>query len=130
MNRRAWIAAFLLWACAPCCQALAQTSGTLVSSPAYEASRVLKNSPGNLSWLTITTSSAAGYLMLFDATSAPSDGAVAPVYCVPVAAVSGNPLSWMGAPPHFAVGIVAVFSTTGCYTKTGSATAAFFAQVF
>lgn len=101
----------------------------LVSSSAAESNKVLKASAGNLYSITITTGASAGYLMIFNATSAPIDGAVTPAYCIPVAASSGTPLKWGDFPVVFSTGITAVFSTTGCFTKTASATAAFFAQV-
>lgn len=99
-----------------------------VPSTAAESNHVMKAGAGNLFSITITTGASAGFLMIFNATSAPADGAVAPVYCVPVAAASATPLQW-NYPVVFSTGITAVFSTTGCFSKTASATAAFFAQV-
>jgi hypothetical protein len=56
----------------------------------------------------------------------PADGTVAPVYCIPVPASSAVSISFSGAPPDaYSIGIVAVFSTTGPFTKTSSATAFF-----
>lgn len=96
------------------------------SSSALEASHILKASAGNLYSLYVTTTSVSGYLMTFNATSAPADGAVTPVECIPVASGSAVSISFAGAPPdHYSTGIVAVFSTTGPFTKTGSVTAFF-----
>lgn len=80
----------------------------------------------NLYSLYVTTGASAGFLMTFNASSAPVDGAVTPVDCVPAAANSATALSNSGEPPtRFRTGLVVVFSTTGCFTKTGSATAFF-----
>lgn len=102
---------------------------TLVSSTALEASHILKATTGNLYRLTVIVGASAGFLLLFDATSVPADGSVTPAYAVPIAANSSVSLDWTSAPGHFANGIVAVFSTTAPFTKTASATAAFFAGV-
>ena len=106
----------------------AAAANALTSSGAVQASNVLKASAGNLYSLTITTGATAGYLMVFNATSAPIDGAVTPAYCSQAPANMTSALEW-SIPVRFATGITAVFSTTGCFTKTESATAAFFAQV-
>lgn len=96
------------------------------SSSALETSHVLKSSAGNLYSLNCTTTSASGYLMTFNAVSVPADGTVAPLYCIPVPAGSAVSISFSGAPPDaYSTGIVAVFSTTGPFTKTSSATAFF-----
>jgi hypothetical protein len=96
------------------------------SSAGLEASHVLKASAGNLYSLYVLTTSAAGYLMTFNATSAPSNGAVTPVECIPVFASSYAEINFSGAPSdHYSNGIVAVFSTTGPFTLTASATVFF-----
>jgi hypothetical protein len=99
----------------------------VVSSTA-EASKVFKASAGNLYAYQVTTGALAGYVMIFNTTSAPADGAVTPTKCVVVPAgatvgVSADP------PEYFSTGITAVFSTTGCFTKTASATAMFSGDV-
>jgi hypothetical protein len=105
------------------------TSIGLIGSTAAESNRVFKAAGGMLYSLTVTTGASAGFLMLFNATAAPSDGAVVPVYCVPVAANSGTPLRW-DSPIAFGTGITAVFSTgASCLSKTASATALFYGQV-
>jgi hypothetical protein len=101
---------------------------TPVVSAAAEASKVFKASAGNLYAYQVTTGAAAGFVMIFDATSAPADGAVTPVKCVAVAANSTVGVS-MEPPEAFSTGITAVFSTTGCFTKTASATAMFSGDV-
>jgi hypothetical protein len=101
---------------------------TPVVSSAAESSKIFKASAGNLYAYQVTTGALAGYVMIFNATSAPADGAVTPIKCVAVPAgatvgVSNNP------PEAFSTGITAVFSTTGCFTKTASATAMFSGDV-
>lgn len=88
------------------------------------ASWTLKNGGGNLYGLDVTSGTVAGYVMLFDTASVPADGAVTPVKCWPLAASSSLTQRWNGGPPLlFRNGIQVVFSSTGCFTKTGSATA-------
>lgn len=101
---------------------------TPVVSAAVESNHVLKASAGNLYAYQVTTGAAAGYVMLFNALSAPVDGAVTPVKCVAVAANSTVGVS-MNPPEAFSTGITIVFSTTGCFTKTASATAMFSGDV-
>ena len=95
------------------------------ATSALAGSLVLKASAGNLYGLTVTTSTVAGYVMLFNATSAPADGAVTPTKCIYLgAAPSTVAISWRSGPAsYYSTGITAVFSTTGCFTKTASATA-------
>ncbi len=103
-----------------------------VQSTATEAFHVLKASAGNLYSISVTVGATSGYLMIFNAISAPTDGAVTPAYCIPVTSNGTNGLngaSWSVNPASFSTGITAVFSSTGCTTKTASATAFFTAQV-
>jgi len=102
-----------------------------VGSTAAEASHVLKSSAGSLYALTVVTGATSGWLMLFDAVSAPADGAVTPFWAkyLPSDGTAGDlSLEW-SVPLAFATGITAVFSSTGPFTKTGSTTAAFYGQV-
>jgi len=94
-------------------------------STAVEGSRVFKASAGNLYRIALTTGASAGFLMVFDATSAPADGAVTPTLCRAIAANTSLEVDHAVAPDRYATGITAVFSTTGCFTKTVSATAMF-----
>lgn len=96
---------------------------TAVVSAAAEATHILKASPGNLYSVYVTNSSAtAGFLMIFNATTAPADGAVTPLDCIPVAGTSTSGLNWAPGPPKiYSVGIVAVISSgANCFTKTTS----------
>ena len=71
-----------------------------------------------------TTGATAGFLMVFDAASAPSDGAVTPKACiaVPINSTVGIAVGqWPTVP--YQTGVVLVFSTTGCFTKTANTTA-------
>lgn len=100
-----------------------------VVSSVAESGHVLKGSAGNLYGLTVSIGASSGYVLLFNATSAPGDGGVTPVWCFPVTSNGTNGgvgVSWLPGPPlNFTTGITAVFSTTGCFTKTASATATF-----
>lgn len=106
----------------------ASAAVTSASSTTAGSNLVLKASAGNLYSITVTIGATGGYLMLFDATSLPVNGAVTPVWCGPVATsgVNGMLAIEFAAPKSFATGITAGFSTTGCFTLTASATAAFF----
>lgn len=79
--------------------------------------------PGNLYEWQVTTAGTAGYVLIFNATAAPADGSVTPVQCVAVAANSTVGASMHTLPERMTVGAVIVFSSTGCFTKTASATA-------
>lgn len=95
-----------------------------VASTALEASHVICAAACTLYSGQITTGGTAGFLLIFDATSAPSDGAVTPKKCVTVAANTSVGMAAV-TPLSFTTGAVVVFSSTGCFTKTASATAYF-----
>lgn len=101
-----------------------------VVSASAEGSHVFCSAACNNWGLYVTTGAAAGFLMTFNATSAPADGAVTPVECVQVAATSSAALNFGPGPPdRYSTGMTAVYSTTGCFNKTISATAFFKARV-
>jgi hypothetical protein len=102
---------------------------TSVQSSATEGSRVLKASAGLLNGFSATNGAAAGYVLIIDSATVPSDGAVTPKFCYYMAANQTVAASWNNYPVNFNNGIVIVYSTTGCFTKTASATAFFAAQV-
>lgn len=91
--------------------------------------------------LSIKVTAVSGYLMVFDATALPSNGAITPcastatarpcqLYCYPVISNGTNgsaAFQWI-APMQASSGIVVAFSSTGCDTLTASATAKFMAQ--
>ena len=99
-------------------------SGTALNASAAAASAVVgKASAGNLYGANITSGASAGFVMVFNAASAPADGAVTPARCIPLAANTGIELNYRAVPSFYTTGITVVFSTTGCFTKTASATA-------
>jgi hypothetical protein len=93
-----------------------------VVSAALEASHVLKATPGNLYSVYVTnlTGGTAGNLQIFNATSAPTDGAVTPIVCVPFNGLGLAEANYLPGPPAvFSTGITAVISSaTSCFTKT------------
>lgn len=111
----------------------ASVSGTgtaPVVSGAAEGTHVLKASAGNLYNLTVTIGATSGYVMVFNATSAPADGAVTPVWCAAVNSngTNGSISAAWPMPLYLGTGISVAFSTTGCFTKTAS-NASFFGGV-
>lgn len=98
-------------------------------SSAQEASHVFATAQANLCQFSITTAGTAGYVLVYDATTAPSDGTVAPKACYQVSANNTTGFSYISSPLYTSTGLVMVFSSTGCFTQTSSATAVFSAQV-
>lgn len=100
-------------------------AATKVSSSALAANLVVNNAASSLYSFEVsadsTLSGAAWWVMIYDATSAPADGAVTPAKCY--AMPSGATLlsaSFGPGPVTFSTGIVIGVSTTGCFTKTAS----------
>ncbi len=101
-----------------------------IHSSVIEASHIFKASAGNLFDAYCTATTTAGFCMLFDSTTAPSDGSVTPYAVINVAANSTTSFNLAtGHSMPFTTGIVGVFSSTGPFTKTGSATAFLSARV-
>lgn len=98
---------------------------TAVVSPAAESGRVLKASAGNLYSISVTSGASAGFLMVFNSTTVPADGAVTPIVCRAVGVGATVVATFSDVPAAYSTGISAAFSTTGCFTKTASATAFF-----
>ena len=92
-----------------------QSSSALASSQLVATNKTLVG--------TAITTTAAGYLMIFNATSAPADGAVTPVFCFYTSGAPGSVSYALNT--YFSTGITLVYSSTGCFTKTASATAMF-----
>ena len=90
------------------------------------ATLVVKTSAGNLYSISATNLTATtGYLQVFNATSAPADGAVAPIFCAPLPSSGVVSLSF-STPAVFATGVsAAVSSATTCFTKTTGVITAF-----
>ena len=107
-------------------QPIARTS---VASSALAANLVVTNAAGNLYSFTVSADStlyASDYfVMAYDATSAPADGAVTPKLCYQVASGTRSVSASFPNPVAFTAGIVLGVSTTGCFTKTASTHAAF-----
>ncbi len=101
---------------------------TPIVSTAAENGHVLKATPGNVYAVYATNLTAtAGFLMLFNATSAPADGAVTPLACVSLPPNNPASINYAPGPPGvFSVGITAVVSSaTTCFTKTTGTITAF-----
>lgn len=90
---------------------------------------ILKASQGWLSGFSVTSAAAAGYVLIFDSATVPGDGTVTPKLCYEMAANSTIHDNWGGHPIPFINGIVLVYSSTGCFSKTISATAFFSGQI-
>lgn len=125
--RLALITLALAWpATARAATEVSPTHVTPQASTAVETSHVVPQGVLFLHGASITTGAVAGYFLILNAAADPGNGAVTPLKCVPVAAnatagVSPDPdTAW-----DFVQGIVLVFSTTGCFTETQSATAFF-----
>lgn len=101
---------------------LITTSLTPVATTAVSGSQIAKATAGKLYGLNVVAGASAGYVMVYDSATVPADGATTPKKVFPVAANAGVSYSWDRG-LTFTAGIVIVFSTTGPYTKTISATA-------
>lgn len=100
------------------------TSGVApVVTAAVAGGQVLKASAGNLYGLNVVSGASAGYVLVTNTTTVPADGAVTPLKCYAIPATSSLDLNLRAAPVYFSTGISVSFSTTGCFTKTASATA-------
>ena len=101
---------------------------TPIVSASAENNHVLKASAGNTYSVYATNlTSTAGFLVLLNATSSPSDGAITPLAC---ASLPGNGVASInyspGPPGVFSTGIVAVVSSANtCFTKTTGTITAF-----
>jgi hypothetical protein len=100
---------------------------TPVVSGSAVSSSVLKNAPGNL-YGVYATCTAACWLMVFNATSAPVNGATTAgnaagnlVECIPIGAAGVGGANYPLVPAVYSTGITAMISSTGCATLTASA---------
>jgi hypothetical protein len=96
-----------------------------IPSTALEANHVIKGSAGNLYSFNVSADSmlsgAAWWLMIYNATSAPSDGAVTPIKCYAFPSGTTGYSAAFTLPINLSAGITLGVSTTGCFTKTASA---------
>lgn len=93
-----------------------------ISTPALASDLVVKAVPANLwSFEVSNATAAAWWILIFDAITAPVDGAVVPVKCYAMPAGTTNfSASFSPMPIQFRIGVVISNSTTGCFTKTAS----------
>lgn len=108
--------------------ALAPTSAVAqaivpVLSASLESGHIFKGSAGNL-YRVRATVNIAGYVLGFNSTTVPADGAVTPASCTQVSAGTTE-IDHAQTPDRYSVGISFAFSTTGCFTKTASVNAMF-----
>lgn len=98
-------------------------SPAFVQTMALASNLVLKAAAGSLYACYVTTGSTAGWLMLFDVTTVPANGTVAPKNCIycPANATTEIELPFLTVEP-FTTGITAAFSSTGPFTLTASST--------
>lgn len=95
-----------------------------VVSTALETGHIIKASAGNLYGLTVTSTSAAGMVLIFNSTTVPAAGAVTPIDFFQLPAASTLIVGY-DPPLYCSTGISVAFSTaTTPFTKTDSATAA------
>lgn len=92
------------------------------ASPTAAAALVLQTGACALYEVNAVAGASAGFVMVFDAVSAPADGTVTPKRVWPIPA-NGSLEYIFHLPLQFMLGCVLVFSTTGPFTKTASATA-------
>lgn len=118
----------------------------MLQSTAAEASHIFKTTGGNLYSLGLVNTGAAGFVLLVDGSTVPADGALTSCgtanatgclkACYPLAAgaagapVFGGLQLQPGPPISFVNGIIAVYSSTGCSTKTVGAANIFFQAQF
>lgn len=134
--KRLILLAFLCMFASP---ALAQTTclvppnapATPIVTTTLEGSHILKAAPGCLISAYVYNAGAAAFFMVFNSTTLPANGAVAPRECVPVAAASYQYISFAPQPPEFySIGITSAISTgANCLTLTVGSGAWFHAIV-
>lgn len=115
-----------------CAQARAAESIPAAVSAAAEGSHVfcdatgtapVHKAPCGIRTLYVTTGAVGGYLMTFNAVSAPVDGPVTPTECIAVPANTTVSIDFGDTTEMYKTGLTAVFSSAGCFTKAASATA-------
>lgn len=104
----------------------AASGATHGQTNALATAKVLKASAGVLYTLDVQADStlyaAVWYVLVFDATSDPGNGAVTPAKCYAVPAGQASfTAGWPSNGVAMATGITAVVSTTGCFNETQSA---------
>lgn len=106
-----------------------RSSNVPINSAATESSHIFKASSGTLFGLSVT-SSASGYILVYNLAAPPSDGAVTPVACYYLSSGPGTlGIAFTPFPLRMSAGISVVFSSTGCFTQTSSTTAFFTGEI-
>lgn len=103
--------------------AMAEAGVGYTATSAASSALIVKTVGADLYDVNVVSGASAGYVLVLDANAVPADGTVTPALCLPVAANTGLDISLRAQPMFFRAGIVVVFSTTGCFSKTASATA-------
>lgn len=94
-------------------------------SAAIESCHVMKASQATVISYGVTTGATAGFLMVFNFTTAPADGAVTPA-ALAIQVPANATVTRTYSPPstlQLSTGFTVCFSSTGPFTKTASATA-------
>ncbi|MDE2100320.1 MAG: hypothetical protein KGL39_23920 [Patescibacteria group bacterium] len=94
------------------------------STAALASNAVIKSAAANLYSFQVaadsTLSATTWWIMIFDATSLPSNGAITPTKCYGIpAGITGASFAFPN-PVRFTTGITIGVSTTGCFTQTAS----------
>lgn len=101
---------------------IASSASTGAATAVAAGSLILKASAGNLYGINAVSGASAGYLLIYDSATVPADGVTTPRRAYVMAANSSLDVAF-DVPKRFTSGITLVFSTTGPFTKTISATA-------
>ena len=86
-------------------------------------SLILKATGGWLQGFSATSGATSGYVLIFDSATVPADGTVTPKFCYNLPATSTTGGQWVPYSVPFVNGVMLVFSSTGCFSKTISDTA-------
>ena len=86
------------------------------------SSQIIKASVCNLYSVSCTSGASAGYLLVYNLAAAPGDGTVTPIDVI-ICAANTSVSKTYSIPLRCSAGATVVFSTTGPFTQTSSATA-------
>ncbi len=100
-----------------------------IQTATASGSLIAKATSGWLNGFDATAGGTDGYVLIFDSATVPTDGTVTPKFCYNLPKNTTTGATWLSYPTPFTNGIVMVFSSTGCFTKTISNTAFFSAQI-
>lgn len=112
------------WLVTPTPSSASGAALTPTTTAALAANQIIKGSAGNLYSFEVsadsTLSAAAWWIMIYNATTAPGDGAVTPLKCYALPSGATSYAAAFQVPVAFSTGITIGVSTTGCFTKTAS----------